>query len=135
MKAITNMISIFIISLMVTACATTQSKPPEKYNFDNELAEATGISNFQIKSWEEIDYQSLILRTNVNDYYLIVLQQPTLNLPFSENIGVTITVNDVKPGYDNVVIKDSTGIKSYVIHKIYKLKDREQAIEIKKRLR
>jgi hypothetical protein len=135
MKAITKLILIFIILLMATACATMPVTLPEKYNLDNELEEATEIYNFQIKSWEPIDYQSLIFRANVNDYYLIILERPALSLPFTENIGVTLTVDKVKPGYDNVVVKDSAGIESYIIHKIYKLKDSQQAIEIKKRLR
>jgi hypothetical protein len=135
MKAITKLISIFIISLVATACATTPVTLPEKYSLDNELVEATEIYNFRINSWEPVDNQSLIFRTDVNDYYLIILQQPALSLPFSENIGVTLTVDKVKPGYDNVVIKDSAGIQSYIIHKIYKLKDQQQAIEIKKRLK
>jgi hypothetical protein len=120
---------------MATACATMPVTLAEKYNLDNELEEATEIYNFQIKSWEPIDNQSLIFRANVNDYYLIILQRPALSLPFSENIGVTLTVDKVKPGYDNVVVKDSAGIESYIIHKIYKLKDRQQVKEIKKRLR
>ena len=135
MKAMTKLILIFIISLMATACATTPVTMPEKYNFDNELVEATEIYNFRIKSFEPIDYQSLIFQTDVNDYYLIILQRPARGLPFSESIGVTLTVDKVKPGYDNVVIKDSAGIESYIIQKIYKLKDHQQAIEIKKRLK
>ncbi len=135
MKAMTKLILIFIISLMATACATTPVTMPEKYNFDNELVEATEIYNFRIKSFEPIDYQSLIFQTDVNDYYLIILQRLARSLPFSESIGVTLTVDKVKSGYDNVVIEDSAGTESYVIHKIYRLKDHQQAIEIKKRLK
>ena len=60
MKAITKLKGILLISLLATACATTSFKVDEKYNFDNELQEATELSNWRIDSWETVDYQSLI---------------------------------------------------------------------------
>lgn len=134
MKAITKMIFISIIFLMTTACATTPFKLAEKYNLDNELTETKEIYKFRVKSWEAVDYQSLILRTDVDDYYLIILQRPTRSLPFAENIAITDSFEGIKPGLDNVIVVDSAGAESYVIQKIYKLKDRQQANEIKKRL-
>ena len=135
MKAITKFIGILIVSLLATACATTSYKLPEKYNFDNELTEATGISDFRIDSWESIDYQSLIIRTDVHDYYLAVLQRPAQTLPFAELVGITSTTDRVRPGFDHLVVVDSNDREPYIIEKIYKLKGREQAEEIKKRLK
>ena len=134
MKVITKLFGILIISLLATACATAPFKVPDKYNFDNELQEQKEIDNFRIDSWEKIDHQSLLIITNINDYYLIILDNPAPSLPYSEQIGVTATVNRVKSGYENIIVYDSSGTESYIIHKIYKLKDREQAMEIKKRL-
>ena len=119
---------------MVAACATTPANMA-KYDFGDELTEATAISNFRIKSWESIDYQSLIIITNINDYYLLILQRPTRSLPFSEDIGITITADRARPGYNNIVVADSAGVESYIIQKMYKLKGRDQAREIKKRLK
>ena len=135
MKAITKLTGILIISLLAAACATTPFKLEEKYNFDNELQEATEISNWRIDSWESIDYQSLIIRTDFNEYYMVILNRPAVSLPFSESIGITITASGVRPGFDNIIVSDSYGSESYIIHKIYKLKDREQATAIKNRIR
>jgi len=134
MKAITKLILISIMMLLVMGCATTPYKLAEKYNFDSELEEVREIWNFRINSWESIDYQSLILRTDVNGYYLLVLQRPALNLPFSEDIGITLTIDRVWSRYDNIVVADSLGVESYIIEKIYKLKDNKQAKEIRERL-
>ena len=134
MKAITKLKGILLISLLATACATTSFKVDEKYNFDNELQEATELSNWRIDSWETVDYQSLIIRTDFNEYYLVILNWPAPSLPFSEDIGITVTANSVKPGFESIIVADSYGRESYIIHKMYKLKDREQATEIKKRI-
>jgi hypothetical protein len=134
MKTTTKMILISIIFLMTTACATTPFKLADKYNLDNELTETKEIYKFRVKSWDVVDYQSLIIQTDVNDYYLIVLRRPTRSLPYAENIVITDSFDGIKPGLDNVVVEDSAGVESYVIQKIYKLKDRQQVQEIKKRL-
>jgi hypothetical protein len=134
MKTNMKLIIISILSAFVMACATGPVKLPDKYNFDNKLEEAKEIYNYRIDSWESVDHQSLILRTNVNDYYLFVLQRPAPNLPFSEAIGLTVTIDKVMSGFDDVVVADSAGIESYIIEKIYKLKDKQQAGEIKKQI-
>ncbi len=135
MKAITKLTGILIALLFLASCATAPLKVADKYNLDNELTEATDITGSRIDSWESIDYQSLIIKANINDYYLIILNRPALSLPFAENIGVTLTVDWVKKGYDEIIVADLSGSESYVIQKIYKLKDRKQAKEIKERLR
>ena len=134
MKALIKISFILISFIMVAACSTGKANMT-KYDFGNELTEATAISNFRIKSWESIDYQSLIIITNINDYYLLILQRPTRSLPFSEDIGITITADRARPGYNNIVVADSAGVESYIIQKMYKLKGRDQAREIKKRLK
>ncbi len=135
MKAIKKLIAILVISLLAAACATTPLKVHEKYNFDNEFGDATDISDFRIDSWEPIDYQSLIIKTDMSDYYLAILHRPALTLPFAENIGITFTAGKVKTGFDQIIVADSAGTESYVIHKMYKLEGRKQATEIKKQLR
>ena len=135
MKAITKIIFILITSIMAAACATTPITLPEKYNLDNELVQVTQIYKFRQISWEKIDNQSIILRTGPSDYYLIVLLQPSHSLVFSEAIGISDTSDMIKAGFDNVVVEDSAGTNSYIIHKIYKLEDRQQPKEIKKWLK
>lgn len=135
MKAITKFTGILIISFLALACATTPFKVEDKYNFDNELTETTDIYSFRINGWQSIDYQSLIIETNVKDYYLLILNRPALELPFAESIGITLTADRLKSGFDQIIVADFSGTESYYIHKIYKLKDHEQATEIKKRLK
>jgi hypothetical protein len=135
MKAITKLAFIFTISLLTMACATMPANRAERYNFDDELVKVDQIYKFRLKSWEKVDNQSLIVRADVNDYYLFVLYRPSPSLVFSEKIGIPDSVDHIKPGYDNVVVEDSGGRESFIIQKIYKLKDREQAMEIKKRLK
>lgn len=134
MKAIIKLIVVFIIAIMATACATAPISLPEKYNLDNDLEEVTEIFKFRVKSWEKVDNQSLILRTDVKNYYLIVLRRPAPNLVFSENIGISDTVDRIKRGYATVYIANPSGNESYIIHKIYKLKDQQHAKDIKEQL-
>jgi hypothetical protein len=135
MKVITKPILIFIISLVATACATTQVTLPEKYvTLENELEEVQEIYKFNARSWEKVDNQSLILRTGPSDYYLIVLHRPARSLVFSEAIRITDTVDKIKPGYDHVIVEDSAGRDTYIIQKIYRLEDRKQSEKIKKQL-
>jgi hypothetical protein len=136
MKKIIKYAGLVLISLVFAACATTPLKLADKYNFDNELKEVTDINSFRIDSWESIDNQSLILKANLNnDYYLVILQRPALNLPFSERIGITDSGIKITKGFDRIIVEDFSGAESYVIHKMYKLDSREQATEIKNRLK
>ncbi len=135
MKAIKLLIGTFMISLLATACATTQFQLPEKYRLEDKLAEATEITDFRIDSWESIDYQSLIIRTTSKEYYLLILQRPAPRLPFSETIATTLSIDKLRSKFDNVIVSDETGSESYVIEKMYKFKDREEASKIKKMLK
>ena len=134
MKKNKKLIIISFLSALVMACATGPIKLPEKYNFDNKLEEVKEIYSFRINSWTSIDYQSLILKANVGDYYLVILRRPAHGLPFSQAIGLKMTVSNLTSGFDNIIVADSFGSESYIIEKIYKLKDREQAHEIRKQL-
>ena len=107
----------------------------DKYNFDNELPQIEELSDFRIDSWDEIDNQSLILRANVSDYYLIILDRPAVDLPYAEDIGLSVTTGRVRKDFDNVYVETPSGAESYIIHRMYKLKDRAQVTEIKKRLK
>lgn len=136
MKNSLNLIFLFFLSLTIIACATTPVALPEKYaNLENNLEESTEISTFRIDSWQRVDNQSLIIRSVHNDYYLIVLHRPSANLASSETIGITDTADKIRAGYDHVVVADSSSRDTYIIEKIYKLKDRKQVDEIKERLK
>lgn len=135
MKKIIKYIGLLLISLVLTACATTPFKVADKYNLDNELKEATDIISFRIDSWESIDQQSLIIRADINNYYLVILNRPAMNLTFAQSIGITDTVNRITKGFDNIIVTESGSAEYYRIYKIYKLESREQATQIKNRLK
>jgi len=127
--------SVFVLLMMVMSCATTPSALPEKYNLDNDLEAVEQIYTFTVSSWEQVDIQSVILRANVSDYYLLVLRRPLDTMISSLSIGISSTVSSITSGYDRIFVKDYAGIQYYVIEKIYTLKGKEQAKEIKERLR
>ena len=135
MKMIAKVFFIFVLLIMAASCATTPYTIPEKYNLDNEFEAVDRIYTPSISSWEEVDIQSVILRANVSDYYLLVLRRPMYTRIAGLTIGISSTVSSITPGFDRIFVKDYAGRQHYVIEKIYKLKGKEQAKEIKERLR
>ena len=135
MKGMIKVFYVFVLIIMVVSCATTPKALPEKYNLDNELEAVKQIYTFKVSSWEEVDIQSVILRANVSDYYLLVLRRPMDTKIPGLTIGISSTVSSITPGFDRIFVKDYAGRQQYVIEKIYKLKGKEQAKEIKERLR
>lgn len=135
MKVMIKVFSVSVLLILVVSCATTPNALPEKYNLDNELESVKQITTFTVSSWEEVDIQSIILRANVSDYYLLVLRRPMPTRISGLSIGISSSVSSIKPGFDRIFVKDLAGRQEYVIEKIYKLKGKEQAKEIKERLR
>jgi hypothetical protein len=165
MKVMMKVSSIFVLLMMVVSCATTPSALPEKYNLDNYLEEVDQISSSTDTECENVDNQSIILRANWSDYYLLVLDRP-MDIRYSqqsiyiENTVVQdaaysarkiVTENrdadrgdfaqapssfaSTASGYDKVVVNDFGGIRYFGIERIYKLDGREQAEQIKEWLR
>ncbi len=124
----------FIIVFLASACSTTPRTLPEKYNLDNDLEAVDQISTFKISSWERVDNQSIILKANWNDYYLIVSHRPFETMISNLPVGIDNTGSTIRSGHDRIVVEDHMGTQYYVIDKIYKLKGDEQAQEIKERL-
>jgi len=122
------------VMFIVSACAGTAIKPYEKYDLDDQLEPASEILRYNLMGWETIDNQSFVLQTSPNQFYLIVLVRPSDRLLFTESISISHTGDMVKPGYDKVTVLDATQTETFVIYKIYKLKDRQQANEIEKQL-
>jgi hypothetical protein len=135
MKEMIKVFSVFVSMIMVVSCATTPGPLPEKYNLDNELEEVKQIYTLTVSSWEEVDIQSVILRAHLSDYYLLVLDRPMESRITDLTIGVSSRVSSITPGFDKIYVEHPWGRQYYVIEKIYKLKGKEQAKEIKERLR
>ena len=135
MKMMIKGSSVFVLLIIVLSCATTPRAIPEKYNLDDELEAVDRIYTPSISSWEEVDIQSIILRANVDDYYLIVLNRPMYTRFPGFSIVISSTVSSITPGYDRIFVGNTPGPGYFFIEKIYKLKGKEQAKEIKERLR
>jgi len=135
MKVMIKAFSIFVFLVMVASCATTPRVLPEKYNLDNDLEAVDQISTFEDITWKKVDKHSIILRVNWKDYYLLVLRRPIFSMSFIHTLGIDSANHSITSGYDRIIVNDSTGTWYYVIDKIYKLRDWEQAEEIKERLR
>jgi hypothetical protein len=134
MKAIIKFSFISVLLILAVSCATTPRALPEKYNLDNELEAVKQIYTFKAITWKEVDKQSIILTVNGNDYYLLVLDRPVPSMFFVHTLGIDGANHSITPGYDRVIVRDSTGTDYYVIDKIYRLKDWDQAEKIKERL-
>lgn len=135
MKASKLFIPLFFALLMLSACAGGPLNLAEKYkDLDNQLEEVSNIFRFNLKSWEAVDRQSLILQTGPDNYYLILLRRPANDLMFTETIAVSHTGDMVRPGYDRVTVFGISQTEDYIIHKIFKLKDREEAEKILEQL-
>ena len=128
-------LAMFLVPLFIfTACATTGLKTAGKYNLDNQLEPVSEVLKYNLMSWETIDNQLFILQTSPSQYYLIVLVWPAENLMYTESISISHTGDMVKPGYDKVTVYGAPKSQTYVIDKIYKLKDREEANAVKTQL-
>lgn len=130
-----KLITIFFLLLFLTsACATAPSLTAGKYDLDDQLEPVSEILRYNLMDWEAVDNQSFILQTAPSQYYLVVLVRPSDRLRFTEDIGITHTGPMVKPGYDKVTVYNSPYSETYIIYKIYKLKDREEVKAIKEQL-
>ena len=127
--------SIFVFIIIAASCATAPIGLPEKYNLDYFLEPVDQVSTFKSKSWDQVDKQSIILKVNWDDYYLLILRRPIETRIPSLTIGISGTGSTIAAGHDMVVVDDSEVKKYYGIEKIYKLKGKEQVEEIKSQLR
>jgi len=141
MKVMIKIPFVFVLLFMIVSCATTQSTAPEepsnlpeKYRLDDELEPVEKIFTIREPRWQEVDEQSIILRADRRDYYLFVLRRPMDKMYSNPRIALSNKSN-VTPGIDRVYVHPSVNRQGYVIEKIYRLKGREQAEEIKERFR
>jgi Family of unknown function (DUF6491) len=132
MRALSTMT--FVALLFLSACVTAPVSSTDKYNLDNQLESVSEITKFNMMGWEHVDRTSFVLQTTPGEYYLFVLNTPSDELPFAENIHVSATGSFVKPGYNNVTVYGINSKRDYVIKKIYKFKNYDQVKEITKQL-
>ncbi len=56
-------------------------------------------------SWTPISRNELVIWTNINDAYLITVQEPCQDLQFSNRIGLTSTAHTVYQRFDSVKVR------------------------------
>jgi len=134
MRALKLLPMTFAALLSLSACATAPLTTSDKYNLDNQLESVSEITKFNMMSWDDVDRISFVLQATPSEYYLFVLNTPSDELPFAENIHVSTTGSFVKPGYNNVTVYGVNSKRDYVIKKIYKFKNYDQVKEITKQL-
>lgn len=135
MKMMIKVLSVFMFLFMIGSCATTTTPPtiPEKYNLDDELERVDRIFTISNTRWQEVDDQSIILRVNWSDYYLVVLRRPIDTWYTNPSIRIASTATSITAGTDRVFVTQSADRQGYIIERIYRLEGREQAEEIKER--
>ena len=130
MKIATKFSSVLVLFILVMSCASATIDIPEKYNLDNNFETVDRITAFTIRSYENLDKQSLILETTYNDNYLLVLERPRFEIPYGKT-NFDYNAPSLIAGHDRVVMDYHSGPEYYVIEKIYKLKGRVQVTEAK----
>lgn len=131
MKIIKKLAIASVIILLASTFAVASKWMPEKYELDNQLTKVDKISNTNLMGWEKIDNQSFILQTSPSTYYLIVLTSQAWNLPFTERIGITGRSLMIRPGYDNVWVREAGNRwDKHIINRIYRIENKKQVWEI-----
>jgi|WetSurMetagenome_2_1015567.scaffolds.fasta_scaffold61896_3 hypothetical protein len=130
MKTLNKFMLIFGVLFFASVSFAASKGLPAKYELDNQLEKVDSIYKYKFMSWEKVDNQSLVVQTSPSDYYLIVLSSPSTKLPFTETVRIESTNDMVKPGYNNVIVRDNGQTEQYIINKIYKFKDSNQVKEI-----
>ncbi len=124
-----------LILLILSSCTTASMALPEKYSLDDQLERVTGISRYRVTEWHEVDQQSLIIKTGLSEYYLLVLDIPSNLLLFTDRISITSSASTILAGFDRVTLYyPGSLMDSYKIERIYRIKDRKQMRSIKKQL-
>ena len=125
-----------LILLILSSCTTASMTLPEKYSLDDQLERVTGISRYRVTEWHEVDQQSLIIKTGLSEYYLLVLDIPSNLLLFTDRISITSSASTILAGFDRVTLYyPGSLMDSYKIERIYRIKDRKQMRSIKKQLK
>ena len=106
-------IALILAAVLVSACATTGGGPESMIKrSDDRLAKyepyvgepVDSFTAFRYDSWEPINRTQLVVRTTMNEAYLLTVDGTCTDLPFAQSIGVTTTGNQVTR-FDNVLVR------------------------------
>lgn len=106
-------IAITLAAVLASACATTGGESGSLLHRSNERLEryepyigepVDGFTAMRYDSWEPISRTQLVLRTSMNDAYLLTVDGNCTELPYANTIGVTTTGMQVTR-FDNVLVR------------------------------
>ncbi|WP_145999189.1 DUF6491 family protein [Oceanicoccus sp. KOV_DT_Chl] len=119
---------IFLVSILLSACSTTESKPaptPEQLATEKgyTLSEPVDrIMNYRLDGWNYINSKALIIHSGPSQSYLVTLQIRCPELSSREVIATTSTGTSMQARFDAIIVRQTGGTpqKCY-IDEIYKL--------------
>jgi len=106
-------IALILAAVLASACATTGGESGSLiHRSDDRLAKyepyigepVDGFTAFRYDSWEPINRTQLVLRTTMNQAYLLTVDGTCTDLPFAQTIGVTTTGSQVTK-FDKVLVR------------------------------
>jgi hypothetical protein len=106
-------IALILAAVLASACATTGGGPESMIKrSDDRLAKyepyvgepVDGFTAFYYDSWEPINRTQLVLRTTMNEAYLLTVDGTCTDLLFAQTIGVTTTGTQVTK-FDKVLVR------------------------------
>ena len=130
----TLIVSLFIFSLLLSACASKDVSEERKasvyhnYIEQEALPELKQIFAFKFHSWRSLDNKHLIISTTPRQPYLITLRMSCYSLNFANRIAVNHRGSTLDAGFDSIYVPDLQK-QECLIKKIYKL-SKEQAQQL-----
>ena len=105
--------ALILAAVLASACATTGGGPQSMIQRSDDRLEkyepyvgepVNSFTAFRYDSWEPINRTQLVLRTTMNQAYLLTVDGTCTQLPFAQSIGVTTTGNQVTR-FDQVLVR------------------------------
>jgi hypothetical protein len=113
MKRIATILAAATTALLLTACASTpgqadtRTAAKEQAYLEHAGEPVESIRLFgRLNSWSSVSDHKLVVRTGVNDSYLLTVDPTCTNLEFAHSIALTTTGSRVQTGFDYVRFDD-----------------------------
>ncbi len=106
-------IALILAAVLASACATTGGGPDSLIRrSDDRLAKyepyvgepVDRVVAFRYDSWEPISRTQLVVRTTMNDAYLLTVDGTCTDLPFAQSIGIKTTGSQITK-FDAVLVR------------------------------
>jgi hypothetical protein len=109
-------IALILAASLAAGCATTGGGSMIRRSDDRADARfaryepylgepVSGFTAWRYDSWEPISRTQLVLRTTMNNAYLLTVDGTCTDLPYAQTIGVTTTGNQVTK-FDSVLVRN-----------------------------